>query len=105
LQQPEKSSEEEVVSTGKITIEDVQVDIARLNDSTLAGNRYQDPARLDENLRMDCLMRDGYTCQQCGKQKVRLEAHHLIFKERGGKDTLNNLLPAIFRPVRLFTWF
>ncbi len=76
----------------KITIEDVQVDIARLNDSTLAGNRYQDPARLDENLRMACLMRDGYTCQQCSKQKVRLEAHHLIFKERGGKDTLNNLL-------------
>jgi hypothetical protein len=75
----------------KITIEDVQVDIARLNDSTLAGNRYQDPARLDENLRMACLMRDGYTCQQCGKQKVRLEAHHLIFKERGGQAALSRL--------------
>jgi 5-methylcytosine-specific restriction endonuclease McrA len=76
----------------KITIEDVQVDIARLNDPTLAGNRYQEPTRLDENLRMACLMRDGYTCQQCGKQKARLEAHHLIFKEQGGKDTLTNLL-------------
>jgi hypothetical protein len=76
----------------KITIEDVRVDIARLNDSTLARSRYQDPTRLDENLRMACLMRDGYTCQQCGKQKIRLEAHHLIFRERGGKDTLNNLL-------------
>jgi hypothetical protein len=75
-----------------IVIEDVQVDIARLNDPTLQGSRYQDPSRLDENLRIACLMRDGYTCQHCGKQRVRLEAHHLIFREHGGKDTLANLL-------------
>jgi hypothetical protein len=75
-----------------IIIEDVQVDIARLNDPTLAGSRYQEPTRLDENLRMACLMRDSYTCQHCGKQKVRLQAHHIIFKEQGGKDTLTNLL-------------
>jgi len=73
-------------------IEDVQVDIARLNKSTLRGSQYQDPTRLDENLRIACLMRDGYTCQQCGKQHVRLEAHHIMFKEQGGKDTLTNLL-------------
>ena len=73
-------------------IEDVQVDIARLNDPTLRGSRYQDPTRLDENLRIACLMRDGYMCQQCGKQHVRLEAHHLIFRENGGKDTLANLV-------------
>jgi len=75
-----------------IAIENVQVDIARLNDPTLRGSRYQDPTRLDENLRMACLMRDGYLCQQCGKQGCRLEAHHIVFKEHGGKDTLANLL-------------
>jgi hypothetical protein len=75
-----------------IVIEDVQVDLARLNDSTLRGLRYQDPTRLDENLRIACLMRDGYTCQQCSKRNVRLEAHHLVFREHGGKDTLANLL-------------
>lgn len=47
---------------------------------------------LDENLRIACLMRDGYTCQQCGKRKGRLEAHHIVFRENGGKDTLTNLL-------------
>lgn len=43
-----------------IVIEDVQVDIARLNTPNLAGNQYQDRTRLDENLRIACLMRDGY---------------------------------------------
>ncbi len=76
----------------RIIIEDVQVDIARLNNPTLKGSQYQNPTRLDENLRLACLLRDGYTCQQCGKQRVRLEAHHIVFKENGGKDTLTNLL-------------
>src|SRR5215470_19796712 len=75
-----------------ILIEDVQVDLARLNDPTLRGSQYQDPTRLDENLRIACLMRDGYTCQQCGKHGVRVEAHHIVHREHGGKDTLTNLL-------------
>ena len=75
-----------------IVIEDVQVDIARLNNPTLRGSQYQDPTRLDENMRIACLMRDNYTCQQCGKQNGRLEAHHLIERSRGGKDTLANLI-------------
>jgi 5-methylcytosine-specific restriction endonuclease McrA len=75
-----------------LIIEDVQVDIARLNDPTLQGSQYQAPTRLNENLRIACLMRDGYACQYCGKQKVRLEAHHIVYKEQGGKDTLTNLL-------------
>lgn len=75
-----------------ICIEDVQVDIARLNNPHLKGSKYQEPTRLDENLRIACLMRDDYTCQQCRKQQVRLEAHHIIYREHGGKDTLSNLL-------------
>ncbi len=75
-----------------IVIEDVQVDIARLNDPTLAGSRYQDPTRLCENLRIACLMRDSYTCQFCSKHGERLEAHHIIHRKHGGKDTLTNLL-------------
>ncbi len=76
----------------RIVIEDVQVDIARLNKPTLKGSQYQDPTRLDENLRLACLMRDRYQCQQCGKQRCRLQAHHLIYRDHGGKDTLGNVL-------------
>jgi hypothetical protein len=75
-----------------VVIEDVQVDIARLNNPTLRGSQYQDPTRLDENLRIACLMRDGYRCQHCQKQGVRLEVHHIWFRSNGGKDTLANLL-------------
>lgn len=75
-----------------IVVEDVQVDIARLNNPSLQGSQYQEPTRLDENLRMACLMRDGYHCQQCGKKQRRLEAHHIHFREHGGKDTLTNLI-------------
>ncbi len=46
----------------------------------------------DENLRIACLMRDGYRCRHCGTRKSRLEAHHIVYREHGGKDTLANLL-------------
>jgi hypothetical protein len=95
-----KTNVEEVIRVVKriplpishIVIEDVQVDIARLNNPNLRGSQYQDPTRLDENLRIACLMRDGYQCQQCGKRDGHLQAHHVIYREHGGKDTLSNLL-------------
>jgi hypothetical protein len=95
-----KTNVEEVIRVVKhillpisaLVVEDVQVDIARLNNPELKGSQYQDPTRLDENLRMACLMRDGYACQQCGKRGMRLQAHHLVYREHGGKNTLSNLL-------------
>src|SRR5260370_18495011 len=41
-----------------LVIEDVQLDIARLNNPTLQAPHSQHPTRLDENLRIACLMRD-----------------------------------------------
>ena len=75
-----------------IVIEDVQVDIARLNDPNLIGKAYQQSNRLDENLRIATLMRDGFRCTQCEKKKTRLDAHHILWKEHGGKDTIENLI-------------
>ena len=74
-----------------IIIEDVQVDIARLNNPSLQSKEYQQSNRLDENLRIATLMRDGYQCTQCNK-KGNLDAHHIIWKEHGGKDTIENLI-------------
>jgi len=66
-------------------VEDVQVDIARLNDPTLRGSRYQDPTRLDENLRIACLMRDGYTCQTVPQIEETPGSASYQYRQNGGK--------------------
>ena len=76
----------------QLVIEDVQVDIARLNNPKLQGKEYQNLTRLDENLRIATLMRDRYQCQHCDRRNTRLEAHHIIYTSQGGKDTLDNLI-------------
>ena len=75
-----------------IVVEDVQVDIRRLSDLGVKNEEYQQSNRLDENLRLACLMRDNFTCQKCGKQKVKLQAHHIVWTSKGGKDSLYNLI-------------
>ena len=74
-----------------IVVEDVQVDIARLNNPDLIGKAYQESNRMDENLRIATIMRDGYQCTQC-KKKGKIDAHHIIWKEHGGKDSIENLI-------------
>ena len=94
-----KSNVEEVIRVvckiplpiSQIVIEDVQVDIAKLNNPDLQGKEYQQSSRLDENLRIATLMRDLYKCTQCNK-KGNLDAHHIIWKEHGGKNTIENLI-------------
>lgn len=76
----------------KIYIEDVQIDVAKLNNPELTGKDYQRSNRLDENLRIATLIRDGYTCQLCKASKVKLEAHHIKYKRDGGKDTIKNMI-------------
>ena len=76
----------------RINAEDVQVDIARLNNPNLTGTSYQQSNRLDENLRIATLMRDKYQCVSCGKKNVQLQAHHIVHQCQGGKDTIKNLI-------------
>ena len=75
----------------RIIIEDVQIDIARLNDPSLRGVEYQRGNRLDENLRLACLIRDNFKCRYCKQESGKLEAHHIQFRSQGGKDTIENL--------------
>ena len=76
----------------RIIVEDVQIDIARLNDPSLEGVQYQQSNRLDENLRLACLIRDGFVCRCCKKKDGKLEAHHIVFRSDGGKNTIENLV-------------
>ena len=75
-----------------ITVEDVAVDVRRLSNPDVKGNEYQQSNRLDENLRLACLMRDNFTCQKCGEKEILLEAHHIVWTTKSGKDSIYNLI-------------
>ncbi|MBC8235124.1 HNH endonuclease [bacterium] len=104
-----------------ITVEDVAVDIRRLSNPDVQGSEYQQSNRLDENLRLACLIRDDFTCQKCsrslsrlhrgspttssygkkqrpesrdsrGKREAKLQAHHVVWTSKGGKDSIYNLI-------------
>jgi hypothetical protein len=75
-----------------INLEDVQIDIRALQDGKLYKRQYQKSNRLDENIRIATLMRDNYTCQECGNKGCRLEAHHIVPKRLNGANIICNLI-------------
>jgi len=75
-----------------VIIEDVQIDIAKLNDAKLNGKYYQQSNRLHENLRLATLIRDHFTCQCCKAKQTPLEAHHIHYRRNGGSETIKNLI-------------
>jgi len=97
-----------------IVVEDVQVDIRKLSDADVKNGEYQQSNRLDENLRLACLTRDDFTCQKCSrslsrlhrgspttssygsKQETLLQAHHIVWTTKGGKDSIYNLITLCF---------
>ena len=44
------------------------------------------------NSKAACLNRDDYTCQCCKTKKGTLHAHHIVYRRKGGADTLDNLI-------------
>jgi len=75
-----------------IIVEDVAVDVRRLSNPDVTGSEYKQSNRLDENLRLACLTRDDFTCQKCSKKETLLEAHHVVWTTKGGKDSIYNLI-------------
>ena len=80
------------VPISQIVIEDVQIDIAALNNPDLNGKAYQESNRLHPNLRLACLVRDDFQCCICKGKNRKLEAHHIVERSKGGKDTITNLV-------------
>ena len=74
-------------------LEDVKIDIRALTDGYKPYKwQYQKGNRLDSNLRMAAIMRDGCTCQLCGKEKKNVEVHHILPRRLNGEDTISNLV-------------
>ena len=80
------------VRINQIHLEDVKIDIRALTDGYKPCRwQYQKSNRLDENLRVATILRDG-CCMECGKTKTRFEVHHIIPVSKGGANTLKNLV-------------
>ena len=83
------------INISEYHLEDVAIDIRALTEGhKLYKWQYQKTNRLDENLRKAALIRDSFTCQECGRQNCMLEVHHITPKRYPycGADTLNNLI-------------
>ncbi|HEW92170.1 MAG TPA: HNH endonuclease [Thermotogaceae bacterium] len=75
----------------------VVVELGWFDTSSMACGRklksieYQQPDFEGRNRREQVLWRDGYKCQHCGTT-IKLQIHHIIPRNKGGTDTLNNLI-------------
>ena len=80
------------IRVDQICLEDVKIDIrALVNGYKPYKWQYQQSNRLDENLRVATILRDG-CCMECGKIKTSFEVHHITPRKNGGSDTLSNLI-------------
>ncbi|RBW69844.1 RNA-guided endonuclease IscB [Bacillus taeanensis] len=81
------------IRVNHIHLENVMIDIHKLEKGSQPYRwDYQKSNRLDENLRKAALMRDHFTCQDCGKKHCRLEVHHIIPRRLQGSNSIHNLI-------------
>lgn len=73
-------------------LEDVKINIRALTDGFKPYKwQYQKSNRLDNNLRLAAIYRDGYQCIECGKKNTRFEVHHITPQSKDGANTISNL--------------
>ena len=87
-----------ILPISKLILEVGQFDTHLMKDPSLANPKrkhwgYQKGTNYGfANSREHALFRDKYTCQCCGAKHTRLEVHHIIYRSKGGKDDLDNLI-------------
>lgn len=75
---------------GKVT-----TDLEDITDCWVEPVSY--PAKERDQVRLLALRRDNYTCQHCGATRTSLHVHHIIPREQGGTDELDNLITLCAR--------
>ena len=80
------------IRINQICLEDVKIDIRALVGWYKPYKwQYQKSNKLDENIRVATILRDG-CCMECGKTNTRFEVHHITPRKSGGSNTLSNLI-------------
>lgn len=74
-------------------------------DLELDESRFGEPAT--ENYRLQILLRDGYTCQNCEQQFMgkNLEVHHIKIQAKGGTHHRTNLVTLCISCHDREKWF
>lgn len=81
------------VRTDEFHLEDVCIDMKALSLGYKPYKwQYTKSDRLDENIRLAVLIRDEFTCQECGRKNIRVQTHHIRPKSRHGSDSVRNLI-------------
>lgn len=60
--------------------ESLKKSVSLVNDGSYLNKKYY------------IFARDNYTCQCCGKRDVRFQIHHIVFRNLGGTDSVDNLI-------------
>ena len=89
----EKNFVEFILPVTRWKVETASFDIHKISNPDVHGKEYQDGKQKGfYNVKAFVLHRDGYKCQHCKAQKVKLHVHHIVFKSKGGTDTPDNLI-------------
>lgn len=74
-------------------IEVGKFDTQKMINPDIANEEYQNGQCTGYyDVRYFVFARDNYTCQVCKKQNKILNAHHLLYKSKGGSDRADNLI-------------
>ncbi|MBO6274925.1 MAG: HNH endonuclease [Methanobrevibacter sp.] len=76
----------------KIIVETAEFDIHKLKKPDIHGWEYQNgESKGFYNVKQAVLYRDQYTCQICGEKNLKFEVHHIIPRNQGGTNRMDNL--------------
>ena len=77
----------------KVIIETASFDIHKISDPEVHSSQYLEGRQKDfYNVKQYVLHRDGYTCQKCKKEELKLHVHHIVFRSNGGTNSPDNLI-------------
>ena len=89
----EKNFVEFILPITRWKVETASFDIHKITNPDVKNHDYKNGLQKDfYNVKAFVLHRDGYKCQHCKAQKVKLHVHHIVFKSKGGTDTPDNLI-------------